>query len=296
MQSIARTRTRVKALYLCRDNSARFLEDHAETEGNLFIDQVRRSFRGELGQQQLKVIKLMVPADSSQFDPVGIRHPNTFLHAGFRFLQGWFSEWVLCSSAGTVPLRPHVFAWERFCTERSATSTRRLPFVVLTLTLPPNAPADLLFFAFLLPLLPHTPTNPPLSGSMRWRHHPRRTNPRTKTSKGTKARAAPAGIISSEEINVSRRGLVVVVVVVVALCQTTPARPWTSSTPSPGRDAIVCRWAPPFLRPALTPCNPAASPLPPQPHPEEEQEEGSERRAGGGARERRGGSRVQRSA
>jgi hypothetical protein len=32
MRSIARTPTRVKALYLCRDNIARFLEDHAETE------------------------------------------------------------------------------------------------------------------------------------------------------------------------------------------------------------------------------------------------------------------------
>jgi hypothetical protein len=36
MRSIARTPTRVKALYLCRDNIARFLEDH-ETEGDTAI-------------------------------------------------------------------------------------------------------------------------------------------------------------------------------------------------------------------------------------------------------------------
>jgi hypothetical protein len=35
MRSIARTPTRVKALDLCRDNIARFLEDHAETEGDI---------------------------------------------------------------------------------------------------------------------------------------------------------------------------------------------------------------------------------------------------------------------
>jgi hypothetical protein len=37
MRSIARTPTRVKALYLCRDNIARFLKVHAETEGNMAI-------------------------------------------------------------------------------------------------------------------------------------------------------------------------------------------------------------------------------------------------------------------
>ena len=36
-RSIARTPTRVKALYLCRDNIARFLKVHAETEGNKTI-------------------------------------------------------------------------------------------------------------------------------------------------------------------------------------------------------------------------------------------------------------------
>lgn len=35
MRSIARTPTRVKALYLCRDNIARFLKVHAETEGDM---------------------------------------------------------------------------------------------------------------------------------------------------------------------------------------------------------------------------------------------------------------------
>jgi hypothetical protein len=35
MRSIARTPTRVKALDLCRDNIARFLKVHAETEGNI---------------------------------------------------------------------------------------------------------------------------------------------------------------------------------------------------------------------------------------------------------------------
>ncbi len=37
MRSIARTPTRVKALYLSRDNIARILEDHAETKGGMAI-------------------------------------------------------------------------------------------------------------------------------------------------------------------------------------------------------------------------------------------------------------------
>ncbi len=67
--------TRVKALYLCRDNIARFLEDHAEIEGDVAI-----ILRQQWASDQLPVVTLDAgnePAqmidDGSQLGPTRAR-------------------------------------------------------------------------------------------------------------------------------------------------------------------------------------------------------------------------------
>ncbi len=67
MRSIARTPTRVKALYLCRDNIARFPKVHAETEGNMAI-----IMRQRWASEQLSVVALDAANEPAQMIDDGI--------------------------------------------------------------------------------------------------------------------------------------------------------------------------------------------------------------------------------
>ncbi len=67
MRSIARTPTRVKALYLCRDHIARFLKVHAETEGNMAI-----IMRQRWASDHLPVVTLDAPNEPAQMIDDGI--------------------------------------------------------------------------------------------------------------------------------------------------------------------------------------------------------------------------------
>ena len=67
MRSIARTPTRVKALYLCRDNIARFLKVHAETEGDMAT-----IMRQRWASDQLPVVALDAANEPTQMIDDGI--------------------------------------------------------------------------------------------------------------------------------------------------------------------------------------------------------------------------------